>query len=365
MSPLTGVLTEAWQLYRRYAAHFLVISFVIFLVAAIIEALLTSFAGAAGYVLAAIVSYIALFLVEAALVTAVQDVRDGRVDLDFGQTVSAALPFLGSVALASVLASIGIAIGFVLLIVPGLILLTFWSLIVPSIVVGRAGALDSFGRSWRMVRGHAWNVFGTYVLVFLIWIAVSIVLGLILLAVPTLARNFVSNLVASTLMTPFLAIVVTLIYFRLTDARAGQPAPAGPGYGQPAAPGYGQPAGSGQPAEPGYQPPPGGGWTAPATPAGAGGSEPPPAPPPAGGWPGPQAPPAAPPPAEGGTTGPQQTSPAPPAGGGWTEPQAPQPPAGGFTQPYPVPGQPPPDDVTEQQVPAEPPPRDPREPGTS
>ena len=108
---------------------------------------------------------------------AVQDVRDGRVDLDLRATVSAALPFVGSVAVASILASIGIAIGFILIIVPGLILLTFWSLIVPEIVIGGAGALESFGRSWRTVRGYAWNVFGTFILVFLILIAAQIVLS--------------------------------------------------------------------------------------------------------------------------------------------------------------------------------------------
>ena len=124
---------------------------------------------------------VAAFLVQAALVKAVQDVRDGRVDLNLGETVSAVLPFLVTVIIASILAGIGIAIGFVLIIVPGLILLTFWSLIVPSIVIGGEGVFGSFSKSWRTVRGYAWHVFGTYVLVFLILIVFDIVLGLILL----------------------------------------------------------------------------------------------------------------------------------------------------------------------------------------
>ena len=113
-----------------------------------------------------------------------QDVRDGQVDLNLGETVSAVLPFLVTVITASILAGIGIAIGFVLIIVPGLILLTFWSLIVPSIVIGGEGVFGSFSKSWRTVRGYAWHVFGTYVLVFLILIVFDIVLGLILLPLP-------------------------------------------------------------------------------------------------------------------------------------------------------------------------------------
>jgi len=222
MSPLTGVLTEAWALYRRYAAHFLLIAFVIYLITAVVVALL-SLAGAVGLILGGIIGFIASFVVQTSLIKAVQDVRDGRVDLDLGQTVRAALPFLWPVIGASILAGIGITIGFILLIVPGLILLTFWCLIVPFIVLAGSGVFESFGNSMRTVRGYAWRVFGTYVLVFLILIAFGIVLGLILAALPMFWRNLLNNLVSGTLVAPFLALVAALIYYRLTAAHAGQP----------------------------------------------------------------------------------------------------------------------------------------------
>jgi hypothetical protein len=222
MSPLSGVLTETWALYRKYAAHFLLIAFVIYLVTAVLFALL-ALAGPVGYVFAEIIDLAAAFLLQAALVKAVQDVRDGRVDLDLGQTYRAAVPFILPVAGASILAAIGIAIGLVLIIVPGLILLTFWCLIVPCIVIGGAGVFASFGQSMRTVRGYAWNVFGTLILVFLIYIALGIVVGLALVFLPHFLRNFISTVVIGTLVAPFLALVVTLIYYRLAAAHAGQP----------------------------------------------------------------------------------------------------------------------------------------------
>jgi hypothetical protein len=222
MSPLTGVLTEAWYLYRRFAGHFLLISFVIYLITAVLVALL-SLAGVAGAIIGSIISFAATYVVQASLIKAVQDVRDGRVDLDLGQTVRAAGPFILPVIGASILAAIGITIGFILLIVPGLILLTFWCLIVPFIVLGGAGVFQAFGDSMRTVRGYAWRVFGTYVLVFLILIAFAIVLGLILSALPMFWRNLLNNLVSGTLVAPFLALVATLIYYRLTAAHANQP----------------------------------------------------------------------------------------------------------------------------------------------
>ena len=222
MSPLSGVLTETWALYRRYAAHFLLIAFVIYLIAAILVALL-SLAGWFGYALGEIIELTALFLLQAALVKAVQDVRDGRVDLNLSQTVQAALPYLLPVAGAGILAAIGIGIGLVLLIVPGLILLTFWCLIVPFIVIGETGPIEAFSKSMRTVRGYAWNVFGALVLVFLLYIAFIIVLALILVFLPAFVRNFVSSVVVGTLVAPFLALVITLIYYRLMAAHARQP----------------------------------------------------------------------------------------------------------------------------------------------
>src|SRR5215471_10612814 len=216
MSPLTGVLTEAWDLYRRFASHFLLISFVIYVITAAVVALL-SLAGVGGAIVGAIISFAAIYVVQASLIKAVQDVRDGRVDLDLGQTVQAAGP----------------------LIVPGLILLTYWCLIVPFIVIGGAGVFDSFGHSMRTVRGYAWRVFGTYVLVFLILIAFAIVLGFVLILLPLWLRSFVNNVVTGTLIAPFLALVATLIYYRLTAAHANEPyTPTGPAGATVAEPPY-------------------------------------------------------------------------------------------------------------------------------
>src|SRR5215472_16338663 len=228
MSPLTGALTEAWDLYRRFASHFLLISFVIYVITAILVALL-SLAGVPGAIIGGIISFAATYVVQASLIKALQDVRDGRVDLDLSQTVRAAGPYILPVIGASILAGIGVAIGLFLLIVPGFILLTYWCLIVPFIVVGGAGVFEAFSNSMRTVRGYAWRVFGTYVLVVLILFAFAIVLGLVLILLPLFLRNFVDNLVTGTLIAPFLALVATLIYYRLTAAHADQPyTPTGP-----------------------------------------------------------------------------------------------------------------------------------------
>jgi hypothetical protein len=254
MNPLSGVLSEAWEMYKTYAKHLLAIAFVIYVIAAIVAAVL-SLAGTFGSLLGAVVSIVAAFLLQATLVKAVQDVRDGRVDMSIGETVRAATPYIGAVALASILAGIAIVIGLALVIVPGLYLITIWAVIVPVIVIERSGALAAFGRSRQLVRGRGWHVFATLVLVYVILLVVDIVLGLIFSALPHVLGSGLSQVISGTLISPFLALVVTLVYYRLSANAPGTPV-AGETYG-----GYQQPPQGGGPYG-GYQQPPqgGGGW---------------------------------------------------------------------------------------------------------
>jgi hypothetical protein len=213
-------------MYKAHARHLLTIAFVIYVAAAIVEALLAGLLGVFGAFLAAIVSIVAAFLLQAALVKAVEDVRDGRVDLSLSETLQAARPAVGRVAVASILAGIAIGIGLVLLIAPGLYLLTIWCLIVPVIVLERAGVGAAFERSRQLVSGHGWQVFGTLILVFLLLLVTSLVISLVLAALPDAARSLISGIVSGTLVSPFLALVLTLGYFRLLASHSttgGQP----------------------------------------------------------------------------------------------------------------------------------------------
>lgn len=213
-------------MYRAHARHLLTIAFVVYVVAAIIEAILAGLLGLIGMLLAAIVGIIAAFLLQAALVKAVEDVRDGRADLSLGETLQAARPHVARVAGASIVAGIAIVVGLVLLIVPGLYLLTIWCLIVPVVVLEGASVSAAFERSRQLVRGFGWQVFGTLVLVFLLLIVVSIIISAVLAALPDAVRSAISSIVSGTLVSPFLALVLTMGYFRLRAAprtTPGQP----------------------------------------------------------------------------------------------------------------------------------------------
>ena len=236
MNPTEGVISEAFDRYKEHFGHLFVTAFVIYVVIAIVNALLTALGGIVGALLGAVVSVVGLFLVQAALVEAVSDIRDGRADLTVGETLSRGSSRIASVAGASILAAIAIGIGLALLIVPGLILLTWWAVIVPVIVLERVGAFDSFSRSRELVRGHDFQVFGVIVLVFLILIAFGFVLGLLLLPLPDAVGGFLSTIVSGSLTAPFSALVTTLLYFRLKAAKEGHGTTSAPDTPPPVVP---------------------------------------------------------------------------------------------------------------------------------
>jgi len=231
VNPTDGVIREAWELYKAQWRHLLPISLVVYVAVAVIGALLTAALTWLGALAAALISLVALFWVQGALATAVEDIRDGRADLSIGETFGRVRPQLGSIVVAGVLAGIGVFVGLLLLIVPGLVLMTWWVLIIPVIALERTSAGAAFGRSRELVRGYGWKVFGVIVLTILLLLGFEIVLALVLTPVADWLQSFVSSVVSGTLTAPFIALVWTLLYVRLRQTKAApasqpQPEPA-------------------------------------------------------------------------------------------------------------------------------------------
>jgi hypothetical protein len=227
-----GVLGEAWRLYTRFFTRFFVVAVIVFLVVNLLNAVLGWIAGTgAGSVLlvaliTTVVSLVGTFWLQGALVYAVDDVRDGRIDSSIGQLFERVRPYLGTLIVAGILAGLGIAVGLVLLIVPGLVLLTWWCLVVPVIVLEEKAVGEAFTRSRELVRGHGWTVFGVVILsVLAIAIASGLIQGIFSFLGPFL-RYWIGGAIASAIVDPFLAVALTLMYFELRESPAGEAAAA-------------------------------------------------------------------------------------------------------------------------------------------
>jgi hypothetical protein len=229
-----GTLSEVFSIYGANAGVLLPVAFWLFLVVAILNGV----AGSSPFLLliASVVGIAAGTLYQGMVVNLVRDVQDGRRDFSAGELLSSATPFILPLIGAGILAGLGIGIGLILLIVPGLILLTIWAVIAPVIVIEKSPVMSSFGRSRELVRGNGWPVFGAIVVAFLIVIIGGLVFAAIAAGIadgPLL--RIVFSALASTITAPISALVAAVIYFHLRPIE-GTPEPLAGGPDAPAPP---------------------------------------------------------------------------------------------------------------------------------
>ncbi|MDP9329678.1 MAG: glycerophosphoryl diester phosphodiesterase membrane domain-containing protein [Actinomycetota bacterium] len=146
-------------------------------------------------------------IIRAAAQTTVGDPVDVSESYRFG------FAHFGSVLLASILVGIVVAVGFVLLIVPGVIFLTMLAVTIPVVVIERKGVTDAMSRSWALAKGNFWHVLGTVVVAAIITSVVGGAIGAIGGNNWFLAWIFGS--IGQIIAAPFSAMVTVLLYLDL------------------------------------------------------------------------------------------------------------------------------------------------------
>ena len=126
------------------------------------------------------------------------------------------LPILGCV----ILLSLGIAIGFVLLIIPGVMLLVRWSVAVPACVLEGLGPVASLGRSAALTRGHRWKIFGILLLIWIASLIIGSLVGLLTRPMGTTANLF-GNFLWTAVWASYYGNVLVMIYHDLRVAKEG------------------------------------------------------------------------------------------------------------------------------------------------
>jgi hypothetical protein len=223
------VISETFSIFGQHLVALFGSALAVFIVVGLVTGILQRAGGVLLLLLAAAVSLAGRALYTGFVVALVQDVRDGRRDQTVGDLFSAAAPFILPLIGFGILFGIGAAIGFLLIIIPGLILVTFWSLGAPAIVVEGVGPIEAFGRSWRLVRGNAWQVFGVLLITFVIVVVIQIVLAAIANSIGNgEVSTWIASIISGMLTAPIFSIAVTVMYFELAGETAVPQAAAAP-----------------------------------------------------------------------------------------------------------------------------------------
>jgi hypothetical protein len=166
-------------------------------------------------------------LISALHIHAVMQIGEGRRP-QLAQVAARGLRVLPEVAAAVIAAGLGIALGFLALIVPGILLALRWSVVAQVAAVDHAGWLPALRRSGELTRGNYWRIFGLLLLNGLLVGGVTLAAAAIPLGSTAGPASVALGIVARTLVASFTALALALLYFDLRARSAAIPVRPGP-----------------------------------------------------------------------------------------------------------------------------------------
>src|SRR3954469_14830327 len=215
------VFERVFAIYRLQAAVLLPAAVVLYLV----PAALTLTSGRKGQALALAATIIAAVGYQGLVVQAVRDIQDGVRDLSLTGLFRSISKVLAPLLWTAILVGIGVFIGFLAFIVPGLVLLTQWAVAAPVVVCEVRTAPQALGRSRQLVHGHGWQVFSVLIVTFLLVLIADTAFAAAADAVSGSDVAFaIANLIAGALTPPILALASAVLSLGLWKLK-GEPLP--------------------------------------------------------------------------------------------------------------------------------------------
>jgi hypothetical protein len=239
---LGDILSDAFDLYRQNWAQLIQIVAIVVIPLTFIQALIFAAAdddvddlrvdpntgdlvGGSGFVrgllifaLGALIGYVIQQLLLGALTRGAAGALVGR-QVDVAGSYRYAFSRLGGLLILALLYGLIVAVGFILLIIPGIIFGVFLSMAVPAYIIERRRATDSLSRSWNLVSGSFWHTLG----VILVAAILASVVNAVITAVggSSFIGRWLLGALAQIITAPFVALVGVVLYVDLRVRREG------------------------------------------------------------------------------------------------------------------------------------------------
>jgi uncharacterized membrane protein len=239
LRPLTvgEILDTSFSLYRRHFAALATVALICTGVPLVLRLFLEAAGGVFSNLMLALlygISLVVLNLVATgATVFIVSESYLGR-PISAREALDRATPYIGRILVCSLLLALVVGLGFLLLLIPGIMLAVGLALAIPVVVLEpRSSASAALSRSWELTRGARWRIFGLGVtLLVLLYLPVVAITGLVALlvspgqaamgsaSVPMIAVLAVSGLV-QMFIYPLFYCVLTVTYYDLRVRKEG------------------------------------------------------------------------------------------------------------------------------------------------
>jgi len=148
-------------------------------------------------------------LMQATIVVSVSRVVSGR-SLAVKETIKIAWGKLGRFFLTNFLVGLIIVVGFIFLIIPGIVFAIWYTFAQYIVITQDLGPLEAIKASKKLVSGHFWPVFGRIAGIMLFSIIIQVALGSV---------RFVGA-IATVILSPYYVLVLYLLYDGLRKLNA-------------------------------------------------------------------------------------------------------------------------------------------------
>jgi len=221
----TEIVDASFQIYRAHFGPLVLCSAIAYLPAILMQLVLqaapadSGLLGSGGkigfFLIAGLVSLISYSLMAAVLTFCGSQAYLGE-PVDVGDAVRRAIPKIGAVIGVSILVYIAVVIGFVLLIVPGIILVAAYFAATPALVLENLGPVDAMRRSQALSKGRKGHILKTLALMFAIYFLLAMGLGIVAALLRSLTLQTVLSSILTVCLYPLISLMITLLYY---DAR--------------------------------------------------------------------------------------------------------------------------------------------------
>lgn len=177
-------------------------------------------------------SFVLTQLAQGGLVRATIAHSDHRT-VSFAACVATGARFALPLLALGIVMGFALLLGFMVFIIPGVLLYLAWAVAVPALVIDGSGVFGAFGRSAFLTRGARWNVFGIGLVVLVLYYILLAGVGIVTVAItgfPSpatrgldgfLTLSSVLGAISTTVSTAAFAAIQTSLYVELRDWKDG------------------------------------------------------------------------------------------------------------------------------------------------
>jgi hypothetical protein len=182
-----------------------------------------------GLAISALLQALAILLATAACLRAIAQAYLGE-EADWRSSLAYAWRLVPALLLLTLLYVLGLLLGFVLLIAPGIWLYVAWAFATPALLVEGLRGRKALGRSFGLVKGRWWRTCGVLLVGFILAAIVSTIVQAVFLIgiflgedndTLVLVLSAIAGIVGLAVSTPFQAAVLTVLYFDLRVRKEG------------------------------------------------------------------------------------------------------------------------------------------------